>query len=200
MVGARIANAAAGLVVGKLGTATITKPELSSYMAGRVGRSLLKIVELDGAVAVREAARESGRQVVFTNGCFDLLHAGHVHYLQAARDQGDLLIVGLNSDDSVRRNKGALRPLVGSQTRATVLAALECVDYVVFFDELVPDAIIQAIKPDVLVKGAAYKPEEVVGRDTVEEAGGRLVLIDLVQGQSSTTLVEEIIRRHTEGG
>ncbi len=138
------------------------------------------------------ASRPAGQRVVFTNGVFDILHRGHVEYLYAARALGDCLVVGVNTDDSVRRLKGPERPLNPEQDRALVLAALACVDAVTLFDEDTPHALIAALLPDVLVKGADYRPEDVVGRTEVEAAGGRLVLIPFVHGRSTSGLVQKI--------
>ena len=140
---------------------------------------------------VREQ-RAAGRHIVFTNGVFDLLHPGHVRYLQDARALGDLLIVGLNSDASVRRNKGPERPMTPEGERAEVLAGLAAVDAVVLFDEDTPAEIIRAVQPDVLVKGADWAADEIVGRDTVEARGGRVVRVPLLDGHSTTTIVERI--------
>jgi rfaE bifunctional protein nucleotidyltransferase chain/domain len=137
-------------------------------------------------------ARPRAETVVFTNGVFDILHRGHVSYLTQARALGDRLIIGLNTDSSVRRLKGAGRPVVEQGDRAFVLAALECVDAVSLFDEDTPAALIAALLPDVLVKGADYAPEDVVGRDIVEGSGGRLVLIPFVTGRSTTGILERI--------
>ena len=137
-------------------------------------------------------ARQEGRRVVFTNGVFDLLHPGHVRYLQEARALGDLLIVGLNADASVRRNKGPERPINSQDERAEVLAALECVDAVVVFGEDTPAEIIRLVQPDVLVKGADWAADAIVGRDTVEARGGRVVRVPVEQGYSTTTIVERI--------
>lgn len=140
---------------------------------------------------VREQ-RASGKRIVFTNGVFDILHPGHVRYLQAARRHGDLLIVGLNSDASVRCNKGPERPINPQEERAEVLAALACVDAVSVFDEDTPADIIRRVKPDVLVKGADWPADQIVGRDTVEAHGGRVVLEPVEQGYSTTTILERI--------
>jgi rfaE bifunctional protein nucleotidyltransferase chain/domain len=137
-------------------------------------------------------ARRHGRRVVFTNGVFDLLHPGHVRYLQDARALGDLLIVGLNADASVRRNKGPGRPINTQHERAEVLAALACVDAVVIFDEDTPAVIIELVQPDVLVKGADWAADAIVGRDTVEARGGRVVRVPVEQGYSTTAIVERI--------
>ena len=143
----------------------------------------------------RERLRADGQRVVFTNGCFDILHGGHVQYLTAARGQGDVLIVGVNSDASVRRNKGPRRPIVPEDERAALLLALRCVDYVVLFDEDTPERLIETLLPDVLVKGRDWA-HFVAGREAVEAAGGRVVLADLVPGRSTTSLIERILAIH----
>jgi D-beta-D-heptose 7-phosphate kinase/D-beta-D-heptose 1-phosphate adenosyltransferase len=144
------------------------------------------------AVAFAESCRAAGRRVVFTNGVFDLLHPGHVRYLQAARGEGDALIVGLNSDRSVRAYKGPTRPITPEAERAEILAALACVDAVVIFDEETPDRIIRLLQPDVLVKGADWAADAIVGRDTVEARGGRVVRIPVEQGWSTSAIIERI--------
>jgi D-glycero-beta-D-manno-heptose 1-phosphate adenylyltransferase len=140
----------------------------------------------------RERLRTAGRRVVFTNGCFDILHAGHIQYLTFARSQGEALVVGLNSDLSARRNKGPRRPVVPEDERAALLLALRCVDYVVLFDEDTPLRLIETLAPDVLVKGRDWA-HYVAGREVVEAAGGRVVLADLVPGRSTTGIVERIL-------
>ena len=137
--------------------------------------------------------RRQGHRIVFTNGCFDLMHIGHTRYLQAARDLGDALVVGVNSDESVRAlNKGTDRPIVPDTQRAEVLAALACVDYVVIFSEPDPGALIATLQPDILVKGGDWPVDRIVGRETVEARGGRVQTIPLVPGVSTTTLVQRI--------
>ncbi|MCS6289453.1 MAG: D-glycero-beta-D-manno-heptose 1-phosphate adenylyltransferase [Nitrospira sp.] len=137
--------------------------------------------------------RRQGHRIVFTNGCFDLMHIGHTRYLQAARDLGDVLVVGVNSDESVRTlNKGTDRPIVPDAQRAEILAALACVDYVVIFPEPDPGALITTLQPDVLVKGGDWSADRVVGRETVEARGGHVQTIPLVPGVSTTTLVQRI--------
>jgi rfaE bifunctional protein nucleotidyltransferase chain/domain len=138
------------------------------------------------------AHRRAGRRIVFTNGVFDILHPGHVRYLSAARAHGDVLIVGLNSDASVRRNKGPERPIVGELERAEILLALESVDAVSIFDEDTPHDIIARVQPDVLVKGADWAADRIVGRDTVEARGGIVVREPIEQGYSTTAIVEKI--------
>ena len=145
----------------------------------------------DEAAAFADRARREGRRVVFTNGVFDILHPGHIRYLQQARALGDLLIIGLNSDASVRRNKGPERPINSEGERAELLEALECVDAVTVFDEETPAEIIKAIQPHILVKGADWAEDAIVGRDTVEASGGSVVRVPIEPGFSTT----EIIRR-----
>jgi D-beta-D-heptose 7-phosphate kinase/D-beta-D-heptose 1-phosphate adenosyltransferase len=147
-----------------------------------------------GAATFAENVRSRGGRVVFTNGVFDLLHPGHVRYLREARALGDVLIVAVNSDRSVRSNKGEDRPINPATERAEVLLALECVDAAVIFDEGTPHAIISAILPDVLVKGSDWGPDNIVGRDIVEARGGRVVRVDLAPGFSSTALLDKARR------
>src|SRR6476620_11703793 len=139
-----------------------------------------------------KSARAARRRIVFTNGVFDLLHPGHVRYLQHARSLGDLLIVGLNADASVRRNKGPDRPITAEHERAELLAALECVDAVVIFEQDTPAEIVRLIQPDILVKGADWPADQIVGRDTVEARGGRVVLVPVEQGHSTSSILSRI--------
>lgn len=136
--------------------------------------------------------KRNGRRVVFTNGCFDLLHPGHIQLLEAARAMGDALVVGLNSDESVRSLKGPSRPVIPQQERAEILANLECVDAVVVFNELTPKKIVAALLPDILVKGGDWPGNQIVGREEVEAIGGEVVLIDVVQGYSTTEILRKI--------
>jgi len=149
------------------------------------------IYSIDQAAELAERVRGRGATVVFTNGVFDLLHPGHVRYLHDARRLGDALIVGVNSDRSVRAIKGPGRPITPAGERAEILLALECVDAVAIFDEQTPDAIIRRVQPDVLVKGADWGPHDIVGRDTVEARGGRVVRMDLAPGYSTTDLIRK---------
>jgi len=151
-----------------------------------------KVLSLAEAVAFVEHLRHTGRDVVFTNGVFDLLHPGHVRYLQGARREGDALVVGVNSDRSVRAIKGPSRPLNPEHERAEVLAALAWVDAVVVFDEDTPQQIIGRLQPDVLVKGADWAADAIVGRDTVEGRGGRVVRIPLADGYSTSAIIDKI--------
>ena len=140
----------------------------------------------------RRRRLNAGMKVVFTNGVFDILHAGHVHYLKFSRDQGDVLVVGVNSDDSVKRLKGPSRPVNGLVDRMAVLAGLQAVAYVVSFPEDTPMNLINAIKPDVLIKGADYQPHQVVGWDFVRSYGGKLVLVPVVPGRNTTNIIRKI--------
>ena len=146
---------------------------------------------IDEAAAFVEQQRRAGRTIVFTNGVFDLLHPGHVRYLKAARAQGDALVVGINSDRSVRANKGPSRPVMPEHERAEVLAALECVDAVAIFDEQTPAAMIERLQPDVLVKGADWAADAIVGRETVEARGGRVVRMPIETGWSTSAIIEK---------
>ncbi len=151
-----------------------------------------RVLSRSRAVELVAQLRQSGKTVVFTNGVFDLLHPGHVRYLETARSLGDALIVGLNADASVRRNKGPSRPVTPEGERAEVLAALASVDAVVIFPEDTPAEIVSALQPDVLVKGADWPADQIVGRDTVEARGGRVVLVPVEAGHSTTTIVERV--------
>ena len=151
--------------------------------------SIIQSLEMNMANNYKDNAQ---KKIVFTNGCFDILHVGHKRYLQQAATLGDILVVGVNSDASVRRLKGPTRPVNNEQDRAEMLSALGFIDYVVIFDEDTPYELIKKIQPDVLVKGGDYKPEEVVGRDIVEARGGRLELISFVEGKSTTNIIKKI--------
>ena len=150
------------------------------------------MLQKDDAAALAETWRREGRRVVFTNGVFDLLHPGHVRYLQAARAEGDALIVAVNADSSVRAIKGPSRPVVPEAERAEIIAALACVDAVVIFSEDTPAEIIRRIQPDVLVKGADWAADQIVGRDTVEARGGRVVRMPVEQGWSTSSIIQRV--------
>jgi rfaE bifunctional protein nucleotidyltransferase chain/domain len=152
------------------------------------------ISDLPTLVLERRVWKAAGSRLAFTNGCFDLLHPGHLRLLEAARAEADLLVVGINSDRSVRILKGKGRPVVPEQERAETLAALECVDRVTIYDEETPAALISALVPDVLVKGADWAEDEIVGRDVVEEAGGRVIRVEILPGRSTSSLLERIRR------
>jgi len=181
-----LANVAGGIVVGKLGTACTTPQELLQRLSG--GQGPRKVLSQDQLVAVRRELQNRGETLVFTNGCFDLLHHGHVDYLRRARALGSALVVGLNSDASTTRLKGPTRPLNPQDARASVLAALEFVDYVTIFDEDTPLDLIRAVRPDILVKGGDYQVEAIVGR----EFAGRTQVLPFVDGFSTTKIVEKM--------
>ncbi len=187
---AQVANVAAGIVVRQVGTVAIRREELLGALDQQTAMHMdEKVLPLDRLLIRLTAWRSAGEAVVFTNGCFDLLHIGHIQLLEEARRQGNRLIVGLNSDDSVRQLKGPGRPLVPERERARVLAALSAVDAVVVFEESTPLRLIEAIRPDVLVKGGDYTEENVIGASEVRSWGGRVDLIPLVEGISTTGLI-----------
>lgn len=156
-----------------------------------------KVYKIDELLKVLVVPRQAQKRVVFTNGCFDILHAGHVSYLCAARQQGDLLVVGLNSDRSVNTIKGPSRPIVDQDMRAQVLEALECVNYITLFDDPDPLALIMALKPDVLVKGADWEEARIVGARQVRDLGGDVVRIPLVPGISTSEIIRRIVEKNT---
>jgi rfaE bifunctional protein nucleotidyltransferase chain/domain len=158
-----------------------------------------KIKSLAELKDIRNQLRRAGKKVVFTNGVFDLLHRGHVEYLETARSLGDVLILGLNSDASAKMVKGSWKPLVEQEDRAIVLAGLISVDYICFFDEETPLVIISALQPDILVKGGDYQLDGIVGRDVVEAGGGKVVTVPLTPGKSTTEVVKRIAKLIREG-
>lgn len=186
-----LANIAAGIVVGKLGTAVVSAPELrrAVHQTGGPGRGVMNEEQLLIAI---EDARAQGEKIVFTNGCFDIIHAGHVGYLDSARRLGDRLVLAVNGDESIRRLKGPGRPINTLERRMAVLAALEAVDYVVAFDTDTPEPLLEKIKPDVLVKGGDYSVDQVVGADIVNAYGGRVEVLDFVEDISTTHIVQKI--------
>lgn len=188
-----LANIAAGVVVGKVGTVPITKNELlDALMTAQGSEQAHKICNLDELRQKVSQWKRQKQKIVFTNGCFDLLHAGHVTYLEAAKKRGDKLVLGLNTDRSVSALKGPTRPVVNENDRARVLAALESVDAVILFDQDTPLNLIMAIKPDVIAKGSDYTAEQVVGGKEVVSWGGEIALIDLVEGRSTTNLIKKM--------
>ncbi len=160
---------------------------------------LSKIVTVGKLAPQLVEAHRHEKSVVFTNGCFDILHAGHVRYLTAAAREGDLLVVGLNSDESVRSLKGDQRPVIGQKWRAEVLAGLGCVDYVIVFDAPDPLELIQSLQPDILVKGADWAEEDIIGADFVTARGGRVVRISLVAEVSTTQIIQKILELYRRG-
>ena len=190
---AGLANAAAGLVVAKVGTAVVRPSEiLQAFHAMELSAAEDKVADGDALLDHVARWRRGGLRVGFTNGCFDLLHPGHVALLQKARDACDRLVVGLNSDASVERLKGAGRPIQGEAARAAVLASMACVDSVVVFGEDTPLQLIEALKPDVLIKGADYRIDQVVGADLVQSYGGQVLLIPLEEGHSTTATIGKL--------
>ncbi len=192
----RLANVAGGLEVEKIGVVPVTRDEILRDLlhaeAGGVGAGANKLLPLPALLGELEQRRRAGQRVAFTNGCFDVLHAGHVQYLQEARAQADALVVGLNSDGSVRALKGPSRPVNGQDARALVLSGLQAVDYVTVFHEATPMELIRAIRPEVLVKGADYRKADVVGAEFVESYGGRVHLAPLREGFSTTGMLQRM--------
>lgn len=198
-IAASIANIAAGIAVSHRGTAAVTAAELVAAAQQQTGLSgTTKIVSRTAAAHMAQRWREAGNRVVFTNGCFDLLHPGHIRLLQRAKAEGDRLIVALNSDASVRRLKGSSRPIQNEDARAFVMASMEHVDLVIVFDEDTPLAVIEEIRPDVLAKGADYTEAQVVGGNLVRASGGRIVLVPLEPGHSTTAAIVRAAR--ADGG
>ena len=185
----RLANLAAGIVVGKIGTATVSPAELQGALKATHGEDS-GVLDEELLVQRVTEAKARGETVVMTNGCFDLLHVGHVKYLEAARKLGDVLIVAVNDDASVRRLKGPTRPLNACEDRMRMLASLKCVDWTVSFSEDTPARLIGRVLPDLLVKGGDYKPEQVAGYDAVNAHGGKVVILDFYQGYSTTKIIE----------
>ena len=184
-----LSNYAAGLQVSKIGTSPVYLSEINSNIKSynRRGNKILKFRDIK-----RFRWDNVGKKIVFTNGCFDILHVGHINYLKEASEMGDVLVVGLNSDESVKRLKGDSRPINNQDDRAEMLAALEFVDYIVVFEDDTPYKLINMIKPDILVKGGDYSINEIVGRDIVEANGGRVEIVPFVPGKSTTQIINKI--------
>ncbi|WP_019878691.1 D-glycero-beta-D-manno-heptose-7-phosphate kinase [Succinispira mobilis] len=192
----QVANLAAGVVVGKVGTQPIMRAELlESLQLANNNPICAKIASWEQAQLLIKNWQQQGKKVIFTNGCFDILHIGHANYLAQARNLGDKLVVGLNADSSVRALKGATRPLVDEEARAGLLASLACVDMVVLFTEQTPEQLLSVLRPDVLVKGGDYQLEQVLGREYVQE----VALLDFTEGYSTSNLVEKISKLAKEG-
>jgi D-beta-D-heptose 7-phosphate kinase/D-beta-D-heptose 1-phosphate adenosyltransferase len=191
-----LGNVAAGLEVERFGTVPITRAEIVAELQAESHDHPGKERSLDDLVAELGVHRASGKRIVFTNGCFDLIHLGHIKYFQFARRQGDLLVVGVNTDEGIRRLKGPKRPIITEADRLGVLEELESINYLVRFDEDTPLSLIQKIRPDVLVKGADYPKEKVVGWDLVESYGGRVALAPLVDGKSTSAVIQRILETH----
>ena len=191
-----IANIAGGLEVEKLGCVPITRQEIIADLLSDSRQRDGKLRNLQQLLPELERHRAMGRKIVFTNGCFDLIHLGHVEYFRFAKRQGDILIVAVNTDSSIRRLKGPKRPIINEDDRTSVLEELESIDYVILFDDDTPIPLLNSIKPDVLVKGADYSKQEVVGWEVVESYGGRIALAPLVDGRSTSSLIERIIEAY----
>ena len=189
---AAISNFAGSVVVGKIGTAPCFRSELEEAVEGHEP-IIKKIKSLEDLSVIARSLKNQGAKIVFTNGCFDILHLGHVRYLREAKKLGDILVVGLNSDRSVTALKGSPRPYVSEMERAEILASLECVSFVTIFNELRPDNLIRAIKPDIHVKGGDYKITALPERKLVEALGGKVVVIPPIKGRSTTGIVERIL-------
>jgi D-beta-D-heptose 7-phosphate kinase/D-beta-D-heptose 1-phosphate adenosyltransferase len=185
-----LANLAAGIVVGKLGTSSVSMLELTRAMHGERD-SAFGVVSEEELVHLIAGAKAHDERVIMTNGCFDLLHAGHVTYLQQAKALGDRLIVAVNSDASVKQLKGESRPINGLQERMTVLSALACVDWVVAFEEDTPERLYCRLLPNVIVKGGDYTPDQIAGAECVMKAGGEVKILSFVEGQSTTRMINK---------
>jgi D-beta-D-heptose 7-phosphate kinase/D-beta-D-heptose 1-phosphate adenosyltransferase len=199
--GAKVANLAAGIVVGKLGTQPINLFELRAALEttgldAATSNITSKIASPAAAKIQVDAWKASGQKIIFTNGCFDLLHPGHIRLLNQAKNLGERLVVAVNSDSSVRRLKGPGRPILAERDRASLLASLDCVALVVVFESDTPEDLLKTIKPDILAKGGDYKPEEVVGRAIVESYGGEVRLIPLLNGYSTTAITNRVLESH----
>lgn len=191
-----LANIAGGLEVERFGVVPITPQEIIHELLSESHEGAGKLRTRDELAIELARHRNAGKKIVFTNGCFDLVHLGHIKYFQFAKEQGDLLVVGVNTDASIRRLKGSKRPIINEHDRVEVLAELESIDYLVKFDEDTPLELIQAITPDVLVKGADYAKEDVIGWDIVEAAGGRVALAPLVDGRSTSAVIQRILEAY----
>ena len=191
-VAVQLANVAAGLEVERVGVAVIPRSEIRAELLAGSEKLPNKVVSLEHAAQLAQDHRRQGRRVVFTNGCFDLLHVGHARYLEEAAALGDVLFVGVNSDESVRRLKGSTRPVIDEASRAAMLAALAAVDHVVVFEDDTPHRLLEAIRPDVLVKGGTYTPDEVVGHEVVEAYGGTVTVTSLTPDVSTSRIIERL--------
>ena len=191
-----LANYAAGIVCGEVGIVPIEKETIFENSFKR--KFMSSSTSLSELKAIRLKLKAEGKKVVFTNGVFDLIHSGHLDYLSKAKKLGDVLIVGLNSDDSVRRIKGNERPILKQKERAFILSNLKPVDFVVFFDEDTPEKLISEIIPDILVKGADWSIDKIVGREIVEKNGGKVMNIEFVNDQSTSKIIELIVQRYSK--
>jgi D-beta-D-heptose 7-phosphate kinase/D-beta-D-heptose 1-phosphate adenosyltransferase len=188
----QLSNIAGSLEVEHTGVTQISRDQIRAELLARARPGFEKLLSVEGLKSFGRLQREQGKRVVFTNGCFDLLHVGHVSYLEEAAAMGDTLVVGLNSDSSVRSLKGPDRPVISESDRAAMLAAMQCVDAVVIFDDATPHRLLHALRPDVLVKGGTYTTEEVVGREIVQAYGGEVRVTNVVDGISTTQIVRSL--------
>jgi D-beta-D-heptose 7-phosphate kinase/D-beta-D-heptose 1-phosphate adenosyltransferase len=188
----RLANIAAGIVVGKVGTAAVTRKELALALRQAAEDTVVKNKSLIELVEICKKLHNDRKRIVLTNGCFDLLHVGHIKLFSASKQLGDVLIVAIDDDDSVKRLKGADRPVISSTERVGILSALNSVDYVVVFATNELEKVIESVRPDVLTKGSNYESEEVQGRQIVEKFGGRVELIPITENISSTQIINNI--------
>jgi D-beta-D-heptose 7-phosphate kinase/D-beta-D-heptose 1-phosphate adenosyltransferase len=189
---AALANVAAGIVVGKVGTATVSREELERAIEPSVDAWSAKQTTLSDLRPIAERLSAEGKTVVMTNGCFDLLHVGHIQFLSASKKMGDVLIVAIDDDESVRALKGKGRPIIAAQERVRIISALDCVDYVTLFSTKELEGLIEAIRPNILTKGSNYSTDTVIGRQMVEKFGGRVALLPITESVSSTKIIDQI--------
>jgi len=194
----QLCNIAAGLEVERMGVCQIAREEVHRVVMQQCGPGVQKLVSLEDAARLAEGHRQRGEKIVFTNGCFDLLHVGHVSYLTEAASMGDILVVAINSDASVRKLKGPSRPVISESDRSVMLAALGCVDYVLVFDDDTPIRMLEAIRPDILIKGGTYSIDGVVGREVVEAYGGQVRLAGKIDGVSTTAILQSLDQNKTK--
>lgn len=194
-----LSNMAASVVVGKLGTAVVTLEEINEFLHEEMLRTSHTVLGLEELKKIISLAKSTEKKVVFTNGCFDIIHGGHIEFLEKAKALGDILVVGLNTDQSVKKLKGENRPIKSEKERANILSALKYIDYITLFNETTPEKLIREIRPDILVKGDDYSIDEVVGREIVEGYGAKVKLIPIVQGLSTTKTLEQILEQHKVG-
>ena len=194
----QLANIAGGIEVEKFGVVTVSVDEIVNEIIVNHRGKTGKIQGIDALISELELHRKQKEAIVFTNGCFDVLHRGHIEYLKFCKAQGDVVVLGLNSDSSVKSIKGPQRPINNQHDRAAVLAALETIDYIVIFEESDPLELIQKVRPDILIKGADWKDKGVIGREFVESCGGKVVLAELVDGKSSTDMIDKMRKLNGE--
>ena len=193
----RFANIGAGIVVGKVGTSIVKREEIEHFLKENTFLTGRKILDLKELKYILSSEKTKRKKIVFTNGCFDILHMGHIKYLEKAKEYGDLLVLGLNDDDSVRKLKGSRRPLIAQDERANILAALHSVDYIILFSDLTPENLIRELRPDILVKGGDYKVDEVVGKNIIEGYGGKVEIVPFIKGYSTSGIVKRIIDKYS---